>query len=61
MCVYISLVICRLPVGCQSNILKGYPGEASEKGGRLCIAVPAGEAAGALFVLSSIKLRSTLL
>ncbi|KAF6255024.1 hypothetical protein COO60DRAFT_258769 [Scenedesmus sp. NREL 46B-D3] len=25
-----------------NNILKGYPGEASEKSGRLCIAVPAG-------------------
>jgi hypothetical protein len=36
-----------------NNILKGYPGEASEKGGRLCIAVPAGEAACALFVLFS--------
>jgi hypothetical protein len=26
-----------------NNILKGYPGEASEKSGRLCIAVPAGK------------------
>jgi hypothetical protein len=26
-----------------NNILKGYPGEASEKSGRLCVAVPAGK------------------
>lgn len=25
-----------------NNMLKGYPGEASERGGRLCIAAPAG-------------------
>jgi hypothetical protein len=26
-----------------NNILKAYPGEASEKSGRLCVAVPAGK------------------
>jgi hypothetical protein len=29
-----------------TGMLKGYPGEPSEKGGRLCIAAPAGEAEG---------------
>jgi len=27
-----------------TNMLKGYPGEPSEKGGRICIAAPAGGA-----------------
>jgi hypothetical protein len=29
-----------------NNMLKGYPGEPSEKGGRLCIAAPAGSTQG---------------
>jgi hypothetical protein len=30
-----------------TGMLKGYPGEPSEKGGRICIAAPAGEAGAA--------------